>query len=111
MNPSLGLVSGCAAFIPLSVSLRLARVDSIRYCATIVALRLLPSKQCTRTELAGSVSAPDEGDAPRMDAENLLRDILGGQSVVLEGPDVSILEIVGAVQHVCHAESSTCAPR
>mmetsp|Transcript_2879 Transcript_2879/g.11358 ORF Transcript_2879/g.11358 Transcript_2879/m.11358 type:complete len:205 (+) Transcript_2879:129-743(+) len=58
MNPSLGLVSGCAAFIPLSVSLRLARVDSIRYCATIVALRLLPSKQCTRTELAGSLSAP-----------------------------------------------------
>ena len=50
--------------------------------------------------------APDEGvGALEMDAEVLLRDVLGGQSMVLEGPDVRILEIVGAVQHVRHAES------
>ena len=63
MNPSLGLVSGCAAFIPLSVVFRLVLVDSIRYCATIVALRLFPSKQCTNTELPGS-----EARAPAMNA-------------------------------------------
>jgi hypothetical protein len=70
MNPSLGLVSACAAFIAPSTSFSDVLVVSMIYWHKMVALRLFPSKQCTSTEFVGvSMAAEMNCDAAAKCAE------------------------------------------